>query len=268
MSKEVTTERNFKFGVEIEFLQMRSDALRTMIESINDRGVQCSYEGYTHRVMRGWKVVTDSSCGLEIVSPILYDFEELKVICEELKKANAQVTRECGIHVHHDVNDMNVEEIKNVFKFYVKHEDTIDSMLPKSRRANNGRYCGSMKQDIEEIKTVDSVDGIVSAMGTRFKKVNIKSYLTYGTLEFRQHSGSIEFDKISNWVLLTHKIVERAKNGKAVKETTPARLRKWAEKDLHRMFDFYKELGINGTKLAKFIRDRRKNFGVTLTEGI
>jgi hypothetical protein len=40
--------------------------------------------------------------------------------------------------------------------------------------------------------------------------VNVTAYTKHGTCEFRQHSGSIEGDKISNWIIITQAIMVKA----------------------------------------------------------
>jgi len=204
------------FGVEIEFTTAtREEVARLM----NAKGVSAYVEGYNHSTKNHWKVITDSSCGYELVSPPLKGregMEQLRKACEALKEAGAKVDRRCGLHVHHDINDYNAKQIANIFAIYIKLETTIDTLVPNSRRANNNTFCGSLfagttQQNIlNKLKEVNSLDDIKNIWHTRYVKVNFQSYVKYGTIEFRQHSGSTEFDKIYNWILLTQQIVDMA----------------------------------------------------------
>jgi hypothetical protein len=63
----------------------------------------------------------------------------------------------------------------------------------------------------------DSLAAIRYTYGTRYRKLNIESYVTHGTVEFRQHQGTTNAAKIINWIKLTQAIVERAVN-RAVKK--------------------------------------------------
>lgn len=99
-----------------------------------------------------------------------------------------------------------------------------------------------------------------SRSSTRYKKVNFNTYPVYGTIEFRQHSGSIDFAKISNWVLLTHLMMQRAEGKKVT--VTEARAKKWQISSAHTMFDFYRELGINGSEIAEYVRGRRASLNL------
>ena len=43
--------------------------------------------------------------------------------------------------------------------------------------------------------------GLQSAFGfDRYYKVNVMSYNNHRTIEFRQHSGTTEYEKIKNWI--------------------------------------------------------------------
>jgi hypothetical protein len=204
------------FGVEIEFQGNREEVARLM----NAKGIRAYVERYNHSTKSHWKLITDASCGSELVSPPLKGregLEQLKKACEALKEAGASVDRRCGLHVHHDINDYNAKQIANIFAIYIKLEKTIDTFVPNSRRANNNRFCRSLFQCttqqaiLDKLKAVNSLEDIKRIWHTRYVKVNFQSYVKYGTIEFRQHSGTIEFEKIYNWILLTQRIIERAK---------------------------------------------------------
>ena len=49
---------------------------------------------------------------------------------------------------------------------------------------------------------------ITDSIPYRHSKLNTKSYVKYKTIEFRHHSGTVEFDKIQNWILFLHNLVE------------------------------------------------------------
>jgi Putative amidoligase enzyme. len=108
-------DNNRLWGVEIEFLDTvnREDVARKMTE----KGVLCYVEGYNHTTRGHWKVVTDASCGYELVSPPLKGeegFRQLKIACEVLNELGAKVDKRCGLHVHHDANDFTVDTFKRV----------------------------------------------------------------------------------------------------------------------------------------------------------
>lgn len=218
----MTTQKfneNRTFGIEIEF----TTADRAVVARLmREKGLLASVEGYNHTTKNHWKLITDSSCGYELVSPILKGrdgLRQLKLATEALKEAGAKVDKRCGLHIHHDINDMDARQIANIYALYIKLEKTIDGFMPISRRANNNTFCRSIynhynnqQQLLNKLKEVNTITDIQSLFTTRYLKLNIQSYIKYGTLEFRQHSGTIEYDKMYNWILLSQQMVEAGKS--------------------------------------------------------
>jgi hypothetical protein len=50
----------------------------------------------------------------------------------------------------------------------------------------------------------------------RYHKLNLTAYRRHRTVEFRQHSGTLEANKAINWVLLCLRMVDAAKAGRAI----------------------------------------------------
>ena len=88
-------------------------------------------------------------------------------------------------------------------------------MMPQSRRDNC--YCkglssiANQEDFFDKVNHCGSIREIVSLFHTRYLKLNLQSYLKYGTVEFRQHSGSTKFSKIKNWILICARLVEFSK---------------------------------------------------------
>lgn len=224
-----------KFGVEIECFGTTKRKAKNAIQA---KGINIAIEGYNHVTRGHWKIVMDSSLSgqgecFEVVSPILKGesgLAELKLVCEALEECNAKVNKSCGVHVHFDANNMEIGNFKNLFKNYARCESIIDSFMPRSRRGNNNTYCTSLLQKyssiekteryIDACRTVNDLDTSINN-GNRYKKVNLRSFFRHGTVEFRQHSGTIEFEKISNWIAFLHSLVAFSKKGKLVNKTNP-----------------------------------------------
>ncbi len=203
------------FGIELEFTSNYSRDL--IAQAIANNGVTAVAENYNHRTRGYWKVITDSSCGYEIVSPVLYGedgIEQIRKVCDALDGI-ANVDRNCGFHIHIDANGLNLRQIKDVVKSYKEYEDIFDLVLPRSRRANNNQYCKSLEDvTLSEIDTANNIRELVAgAFGNdRYYKLNIASYLRHGTIEIRQHSGTVDADKVINWVYLIQNFVARSIN--------------------------------------------------------
>lgn len=224
-----------KFGIEIEAFSYTTSR-REIARLITEEGVDCYEEGYNHSTRSHWKIVYDISVtgggsnSIEVVSPILYGedgLQQVKTVLSVLEQY-AKVDRTCGIHVHHDASEHTVQNIRTLGKMYLNYESNIDSILPKSRRENNNRFCHSMiggygsgERNYDEMwemySNAKSIHNIVENQNTRYQKLNFKAYVVHGTIEFRQHSGSLDFEKVSNWVLLTGSFMERCKQGRMTK---------------------------------------------------
>lgn len=214
-----TFNENRQFGVEIEF---RGDRY-TVAQELTRLGIKCAVEDYNHNTRGYWKLITDASAEYEIVSPILKGrdgLEQLKKVCEALNTAGATVDKSCGVHVHHDVNDYDITAMKNLFATYAKFEEVIDTFVPQSRRKDNNRYCRSIATitcnlglhcALHALKKVKTMRELEYLMDDRYCKLNFRSYLKYGTIEFRQHNGTTNYEKMYNWILLTQHMVDNAK---------------------------------------------------------
>lgn len=274
MAKSMIAERAEKtIGVEIEFFGVD---YRTVVANLQRAGLEVEYKGYTHQVMGGWKLVTDVSVtstgtglgrGLELVSPPLKQSEmerQLKIALTTLARIGAKVDKTCGVHVHHAADDLTVQGFKNLYRFYNKYTSEIDSFMANSRRRDtqkamkaNGRpaYCKGISDELMgQVERARSISEMQSLLSDRYFVLNFTSYIKYGTIEFRQHGGSVEFEKVWNWVLITQSMVSYA----AKKKEVPAELmasildgRKSA------WYTMKTEIGLHGTELGEYLNERR-----------
>ena len=122
---------------------------------------------------------------------------------------------------------LNFEVTKDFVYRYTKYQRKISSMLPKSRR--NNRMC--MEIDIDRLPLIQSSTNVIELMKaiynssfargtneqTKFYSVNLhKTYLPKNTVEIRQHSGTLQFDKINNFAhlmlgMFNHSYMNRVK---------------------------------------------------------
>lgn len=207
---------NRTFGVEIEFVGRRAAA----ISALRDAGIEVYDSSYTHQVSSRWKVVPDGSVsnGAELVSPVLSGEEglrQVKVAAKALREAGCTVNRSCGLHVHVGASDLSVKELAHVVDRYASHEAALDAVMPNSRRHNNNTYCRSLLGgyvNLDRLKNSTSVRDLESSMNhARYYKVNLMAYARQQTVEFRQHSGSLSGEKITNWVRFCVNFVEMSR---------------------------------------------------------
>lgn len=262
--RAVTGREGRKMGVEIEFFGVNR---LEVIRALRAAGIAVEWEGYTHRTTAHWKLVTDSSVtstgtgagrGLELVSPPLAEAEmmrQLEIVCRVLGEIGAKVDKTCGLHVHHHIDDFTVEDVKNLYRLYFKHTLAIEQIMPRSRRASvNPQYCrGISDRMMERLEQCQTIQEIASKF-SRYHVINMTAYLKYGTVEFRQHSGTIEFVKIANWLKITQAIVATAKNKKKIKMTGVAKT------IVHQNWAFLEEMGLRNTEQAAYFMERKEAF--------
>jgi hypothetical protein len=212
-----------KFGIEIEFIGVYPSDLH---RAINDLGIPCEVEGYNHNVRNHWKITTDSSiqinsgmehgqCG-ELVSPPLFGvngLEQVRKVITALAEIGGTVNKTCGFHVHVDANNLNPSQILNVVRRYGNYENEINAFMPPSRRNSRWAYSVAGTYTDSIVSAVERNTGNLRAVASgldRYRTVNLAAYARHGTIEFRQHSGTANPDKVANWVQFCLYFVERS----------------------------------------------------------
>lgn len=219
------------FGVEIECIPSSSNNMRSVAAAITAAGVTCQVEMYNHGRRTHWKVVSDVSVpgGFEIVSPVLRGedgFSQLRKVCDTLTSLRCRVNRDCGFHVHVGVQDQGIDFFKNLVKLYTSAEDAIDSFMAPSRRGSNNAYCGPLKTRVrtDQLDSATNVAQVATSIrqdstasrarsSGRYCKLNLQSFWQHGTVEFRQHQGTVETIKAENWTRLVLRMCLTARAG-------------------------------------------------------
>jgi Putative amidoligase enzyme len=223
------------FGVEIECIHPRDMSQAALATHITEGGQTCRSELYNHTVRSGWKIVHDGSVssqhgsGCEIVSPVLRGeagFDAIRQVCAVLSDklggalGSHAINRTCGLHVHIGMRGQAVQLPINLLRIYNRFEPVIDSVLSASRRSNN--YCRPTLFNAH-VAGAQNFDQLRRHYGfDRFRKVNLESYWRHGTIEFRQHQGTIEAEKIINWVKFCQRLFAVANTAPELSDEPPA----------------------------------------------
>ena len=121
--------------------------------------------------------------------------------------------------VYNDVLDNAI--IKDVVYRYAKHQLEINKIFPLSR--TNNRFASGLDLCIDAIKQCDgSIEALMNAIErngstnrrSKFFTVNLQSYARYGTIEFRQHSATLEVDKIKPFVMMLSNMFNHSINNR------------------------------------------------------
>jgi hypothetical protein len=269
------------FGIELEAHMPAGKTHGQLAEAIRRAHVSVYCETYNHRTQAHWKVTTDASLchnrreGVEVVSPILRGeagIQEARRVAAVMAAFGCTISVRCGFHVHVGAGDLDLNQLRNVATSFVQAESAFDAIVTPSRRRDLNQYIlsnrtafggsydnGSVNNAIDAFAratTRDQLIGIVSAAngyGTRYRKLNMTAMSRYGTVEFRQHSGTVDADKVENWVRVCVAFVERSKTSKPRKR--PSMKPHEATKELAALLKFLRA----DEAVRKFYQKRRRD---------
>jgi hypothetical protein len=203
-SSERVARRSFTMGVEIECFGFSKRVVR---EALQSKGVLSIETGYDHndqkkanKLGHDGSIMGENSC--EVVSPILKNLKSLKVVCDTINEHGARVNSSCGLHIHLGAEQLTLAQWVRIIKNYARIEAIIDSFMAESRRANNNVFCKSIVEVADRIEngSVNEFRDIENAFRlNRYHKVNVMSFRRHKTIEFRQHQGTTDFNKIKMW---------------------------------------------------------------------
>jgi hypothetical protein len=249
------------FGIEIEIGNHASNGTvldtHAVTQALLNHGITARSENYNHHTRSHWKVTTDGSCGLEIVSPILDPsrgddcYHEIVKVCTALNSIGAKVTAQCGLHVHLYVANKSVKTIAKFVGMYVRMEHLLDLAMPKSRRGNHNQYCRSLLASWDangqrnhygrhgsfdrlgddelmarangaiaatrHARNIRDLQGITNFADDRYTKLNLMAFDRQGTIEVRHHSGTTNANKIIMWVRFLQSMLRRAESSTFVR---------------------------------------------------
>ena len=123
-------------------------------------------------------------------------------------------------------NNMN-----NFISLVAKYEHCIYRLLPQSRQAgystpvramipnyreNNSSSYNGRKNALKEVFNTRNVGSHRAMNRNRYCGLNFQPLFERGSCEFRYHQGSLNFNKLSGWIILTQAFIETAENKKSI----------------------------------------------------
>lgn len=138
--------------------------------------------------------------------------EKIAEICEIANSHNANVNKSCGYHLHTShTKFLQRPTINRLVHVWSAIEDVLYLTQPQSRFNNHycrrllrpfigGSYENLPKQKREIAQKLSNLD--------RYTSLNLKSLSKHKTVEVRLHSGTLDKDKIINWIKLMKAIYE------------------------------------------------------------
>lgn len=162
-----------------------------------------------------WILKPDSSCGLEICSPVLKGnigvSQVYKIIDALANNADIVVDNRCSFHVHVNVDDLTHSQISVVLAYWLKCEHVFLNSVPANRK--NNRYCHPVSRfDWFQTDTPMSSKLILEAFAYKYGTVNVYhlNKEERRTIEFRiaEEAVCLDADAAKNWIWLVLHFVE------------------------------------------------------------
>lgn len=271
------------FGIELELSTASGITREAVAETILSRaGVQVhvivEYRD-AHHPVEGWKLVHDGSIScstsfpnctkFELVSPVLRGsagLDEVRKVLRSLQGIASDVNKSMGFHCHIGVDVTALAPLMKLCQNFIKYEDCMDACMPASRRTNSqesSQYFKSNKSAVpgatnkerhEKLARCGSVRELATCMNPtgRYYKLNLQNIVTnrQPTVEFRQHSATMNPDKVDAWVRFCMAMVVNS-----AKLSAPRCLK--SSRGLDSQFDFLFEYVIKDRALREVYVQRR-----------
>jgi hypothetical protein len=217
----LTVPSEKSIGIELEIVsKLNRLQLAMKLNEFNCKGVQITSDSslrasgsydYTHE--------------LRIVAPRSEYKERIIEICNALQD-NSSANKSCGMHVHFDMRNVPWNDAILKGSKIAWFQSLLLKMQPVSRRSNT--YCRR--------NSFNSYNGNIRNTGGRYYIVNAYNALSrHTTIEVRLHSGTIDSNKIINWI----SILDKLQNAEI---TRPSRVSEKIFKNIIGMelFNYYK----------------------------
>lgn len=195
--KEIYTHKKpqtdeLHFGVELEFSSplSRADTALKLSELDVSQFIRLTTDGSVRP--------ESSENGLEVnlLCPESRRHEIIDKVTACLRDLGGSVNVSCGMHLHVDARNIDRE---STYHRLIAAQRILYAMQPESRRSGDHfrQFCQYQKtRDLRKAR-----------QGSRYVGVNASALDKYGTIELRMHAGTLDSEKVKNWVDLTRSIV-------------------------------------------------------------
>lgn len=191
-------------------------------------------------------ISTNDKCGyqVELITPPLAqnDFPAIKIALDVVRP-DSLITKSCGLHCH--VGVTNINHARRCALLWYISEPAILDVFPLDRSRNH--YCTPLRNKPASVFSPEYC--------RRYTMINIESYDIRKTVEFRGHSGTLNYQKTKKWVLFCLSFVRLAYI------MTEDELNQWFRGPYRNMtFNIFNSLDIKGTKTHKYFEYRLQHF--------
>lgn len=203
-------------AVEIEVAKSRKDAMYAVCSAW-----RCAIVGDGSLPPGGFEINTAPAGGDKYV-------EQIEEICEALRRDDARITSDCGLHVHVDARDFTYYDIRRLVLLYEQIEPALFATQPQSRQENRfcmpcgEKYANQLRNALRPKENKAAFFGAVYGADKgelrrgkgkkryagdkynheRYHALNLHSWIYRGTVECRMHAGTVNAEKIIAWGML------------------------------------------------------------------
>jgi len=163
--------------------------------------------------------LSEYKCEL-VTPPLVYkDIEDLQCIIENISKKGGFVNSSCGIHVHIDAVNHTSASLKNILNIVISKQDMLFKALGVEQCRE--KFCNKLEEDLVylinitkntnlDMKLIEYVwySGYENEKRndhnnqSRHHIVNLHSFFTKGTLEFRCFNSTFHTGKVKAYIQL------------------------------------------------------------------
>lgn len=201
------------FGIELEFVDGDSDAIAAELYELGICGNSSMNSYHAVRIPGKWTLERDGSVtmgnrGGELISPILKDtpetWRQIEKVCEVAERHGARVDTRTGGHVHigaTDSLDGKRQRWRRFFKMCAGFEQVYTRLSGGEQGIfRGGHYAqSSMRQSLRGIRASLPQEGstrefahrIAEISNGKYQRMNIGTFATKGTVEFRGFNGTL-----------------------------------------------------------------------------
>lgn len=181
-----------------------------------------------------------------ITSELIFSYrageeDNVRKFCKALK-GRAYVNRSCGTHFHLDMRQYDEEKVTEFGNRVAMAVPALRLLLPKDRREN--KFCQTVINTTKtECINCHKLSCNCHVQPHKYAFINLAAWNKHKTMEIRGHSGTLNAEKILNWIKLVETIML------APMEPAPVT-------NIEQLIKNYKL----DDKLAAYVRDRAQTF--------
>ena len=188
-----------RFGVEFEFI-----------------GGSGFYDHFKDSEFSDWGIHQDGS-EWEVGTPILKGNNGLKTIKKFLAFLNDFGCRTSlrfdGLHVHHDAPEFinSKANVVRLVESWMVNQDNIMRMVNPVRRGNYA--CAGWNYDgLQDLRAQEERYFYRGAPYSGRRALNISALAEHGTIEFRLHEGTLNYEEVFSWIRFGQKFIDSVLN--------------------------------------------------------